>query len=585
MRWSSTAALTCAVTLFTLAICGCTSFLPGKSDGGDQDSGLRELMKVPEPPELIREATVSFGLRPIQVDGVGAVNGLAGTGGPADPSVFRDQLLEEMKRHDVADPNHFLEMEETALVRVRATIPPGARRGDPIDVRVFAPKESRASDLHDGWLLDTRLRQQQLLQNIVRKSEVMAIGMGPLLTRADYTPGEDERLKVEGSILAGGRVQVTRKLGLILRPEYQHAKMASALSGAVNRRFFFFDGTTRRGIAKPLEDDFIEIEVHPRYRDSIPRMMEVVRAIGALPESSDTQTRLADLANRLKNPATAADAALQLEALGESAVPTLLEGLNSTNPELRFYAAESLAYLDRTEAIEPLESAAREVAAFRYPALIALQGLERALSIEALKRLMNERSIETRYGSFCSIRRRVDGKQTLAGQPLGAFWLYSVPSTAPPAVVVSLRESPEIVLFGSTTGINIPDFMMGPGGLMLKRESGQPGRVRISRFQPGKEDKRAIVSNSIAGVLQGIVTVGGGYGDAIAVLRIAKDNGYLSDQLAIDPLPKSLRTYYREDADTESEDRETSDSDGESAGEEDADWIGAGRFESESDDE
>ena len=173
-----------------------------------------------------------------------------------------------------------------------------------------------------------------MLQNVVRQSDVMAIGQGSILTRADHEPNEDETLKNEGRVLAGGRVQVTRKLGLILRPEYQHAKLSKAIADAVNRRLFFFDGTTRRGIATAIEDDFIEIEVHPRYRDNVPRMMQVIHAIGVKAEMSGRQERLADLAQRLQAPETAADAALQLEALGESAVPTLLEGLESSNPEL-----------------------------------------------------------------------------------------------------------------------------------------------------------------------------------------------------------------------------------------------------------
>ena len=88
---------------------------------------------------------------------------------------------------------------------------------------------------------------------------------------------------------------------------------------------------------------------------------------------------------------------------------------------------------------------------------------------------------------------------------------------------------------------------------MIKREPNQPGELRISRFQPGKEDKRTIVSNSIASVIGGIVSVGGGYGDVIAVLRLAKSNGYLSDQFAIDPLPNSVRTYYRDEEGDDSE--------------------------------
>ena len=552
--------LAAAVLVVLLALpCGCNSLV--KSEKEANEAKLQALMQAPEPPDLIREGTIVQGLRPIEVEGVGAVNGLPGTGGPPDPSIYRDQLIEEMKRRDVADPNQFLELDETALARVIASIPPGARRGDNIDIRVVAPKESRSSDLRQGWLLDTRLREQRLLQNVVRQSEVMAIGMGSILTRADFTPSQDEAMQLEGLILSGGRVQISRKLGLILRPQYQHAKLAKSIADAVNRRLFFFDGTTRRGIATAIEDDYIEVEVHPGYRHNVARLMRVIQAISVKPESSGSQQRLADLASRLRDPVTAADAAIQLEALGESAVPTLLEGIQSTNPELQFYAAEALAYLDRVEAIEPLETSVRDVAAFRHPALMALQGIEQQLAIDGLRRLMSEPSIETRYGAFCAIRRRVDGKPMLAGRAMKSFWLYEVSSSAPGAIVVSLRETPEIVLMGKTSPLEIPKFLMLPGGIMIKTDDDRPSELRVSRFQPGKQDQRAVVPNNIAAVAAAIVSVGGGYGDVIAMLRTAKDQGCLQEQLAIDPLPAPIRTYYRDTDDQDTDDQDTDDED------------------------
>lgn len=543
------------LALMILLSGGCNALFPGRFEEAENEAKLRELMRAPEPPDLVRDGTVIQGLRPLRIEGVGAVNALPGTGGPPDPSVFRDQLLEEMKRHDVIAPNQWLETDDTALVRVLALIPPGAKRGDLIDIRVVAPKESRVSDLHHGWLLDTRLREQRMLQNIVRQSDVLAIGQGSILTRADYQPNEDETLRNEGRILSGGRVQVTRKLGLILRPEFQHAKLSKAIADAINRRLFFFDGTTRRGIATAIEDDFIEIEVHPRYRDNVPRMMQVIQAIGIKAEMSGRQERLADLAMRLQSPETAADAALQLEALGESAVPTLLDGLEASNPELRFYAAEALAYLDRVESIEPLEAAAREVAAFRYSSLIALQGVEQQLAIDALRRLTNEPSLETRYGAFCSIRRRIDGKAVLGGSELGPLTLYELPSQSSPAIAVSIEEEPEVVLIGDVHPLEISTFLMLPGGIMLKPDPNHPEElVRISRFQAGEQDRRVIVSTSPDDVIAGVVQVGGCYGDVINMLREAKNQGFIKDQLAINPLPPSVRTYYRDD--TENSDSE-----------------------------
>jgi hypothetical protein len=543
-----------------LMFAGCSSLWRGKTDDVDNDSTLQELMKMPNPPDLIREAAISRGLQSVQVDGVAVVNGLAGTGGPVNPSGYRDQLLEEMKRNKVQDPNQFLELDSTAMVRVRAVIPPGARRGDPLDLRLIAPAESNVTDLHNGWLLDTRLRHQQRLQSNIHQSEVMLIGMGPVVTRADFESGADVSLQHEGMVLSGGRVQETRNLGLILRPEFQHVRMSASLAAAVNRRFFFFDGTTRRGIARAVEDDFIEIEVHPRYHGNEHRLMAVIHATAVEPESSSTQQRLSTLASRLREPATAADAALQLEALGESAIPTLLEGVESTNPELRFYAAQALAYLDRAEAITPLEQAAREVAAFRQPAINALEGMPQQLSVDALRRLMLEASLETRYSAFVSLRHRHDGRRVLSGRKMGdAFTVYQVATDAIPAIVVATREEPEIVLFGKISKVDIPDFLFGSGGIVVKPDPADPGKLRITRFQPNKEDQLANVPSTVQGMLEGIVMVGGGYGDAIKLLRECKHNGYLLEQLAIDPLPHSRRTYFRESVGADEEDDEEDD--------------------------
>ena len=130
--------------------------------------------------------------------------------------------------------------------------------------------------------------------------------------------------------------------------------------------------------------------------------------------------------------------------------------------------------------------------------------------------------------------------------------LYRIPSSASPAVVISIREQPEVVLFGDLGPIQITQFLLGQSGLILKPEPGAQDKIRVSRFRPQQDDRRVVVDNTVEGVVKGIVAVGGGYGDVIQVLRTAKEKNFLADQLAIDPLPKPLRTYYRESEDDES---------------------------------
>ncbi|PHQ31770.1 flagellar biosynthesis protein FlgI [Rhodopirellula bahusiensis] len=546
------------ITLSLTAASGCSSFWKRDQNDEANNPKLAKLLKVPDPPDLVREAAIPHGMQSVRVNGVAIVNALPETGGPALPSGFRDMLLEEMKRKEIPNPNEFLERNDTALVQVRGTIRPGARRGDTLDLEILTPPKTEAIDLHGGWLLDTRLRHQKVLDSAVRSSDVLAVATGPVLTRADHEGEEDGALRVQGSILSGGVVQSDRKLGLVLRPDFQHVKMSAAIAQAINNRFYFFDGSTRRGIAEPIEDDFIQLDVHPRYRHNVARLMAVVRAIGVAPESSNTQVRLTELGERMKLPAKAADAALQLEGLGEPAIPTLLEAVRSSNPELRFYAAEALAYLDREEAVDPLIAAIRAEPAFRAPALKALEDMQHHNVVEGLTRLMDEPSLETRYGGFNTLRNREDGKQKLAGQNLrGTYRLYQVPSTATPAVVVSLRRKPEIVLFGDVQPLQIETFFLGPSGIMI-RSVPESGQLRISRFQAGKDDAFAEVDNTLAAMLEGLTEVGGGYGDALSLLRMAKTQGILPDQLAFDPLPKSLRTYYRNEGSDEDDSDEDS---------------------------
>ncbi|WP_255716323.1 HEAT repeat domain-containing protein [Rhodopirellula halodulae] len=544
--------LVCLTLVLTHAA-GCTSLWNRNKDDDSKNPQLSKLLKVPDPPDLVREAAIPHGMQSVRINGVAVVNALPNTGGPALPSSFREMLLEEMKRNEIPNPNEFLEQTDTALVQVRGVIPPGARRGDVIDLEILTPPKTEATDLHGGWLLDTRMRHQKVLDSAIRSSDVLAIATGPVLTRADHEGDEDGALRVQGSVLSGGMIQNDRKLGLVLRPDYQHVKMSAAIAQAINARFYFFDGTTRRGIAEPIEDDFIELDVHPRYRNNVARLMTVVRAIGVAPESSGTQIRLTKLGEQMKNPAKAADAALQLEGLGEPAIPTLIEAVGSSNPELRFYAAEALAYLDREEAIDPLIAAAQSEPAFRAPALKALEDMDHHNVVDGLKRLLDSPSLETRYGGFATLRDRKDTKHSLAGQNLrGTYRLYQIPSKASASVVVSLHRKPEIVLFGDVQPLKIDTFFLGPSGIMIRKVA-ESGQLRISRFQAGKDDAFAEVDNSLAGILEGLTEVGGGYGDAIALLRMAKTKGILADQLAFDPLPKHMRTYYRDDADGDSE--------------------------------
>lgn len=520
----------------------------GRKDLDEVNLHREKLLKVPEMPDLVKQAAIPHGLNFISVESIAAINGLPGTGGSIPPSPMRDELIEEMKRHDVSDPQLFLERPEIALVRVQAIIPPGARRGDPLDLRILSPPQTSARNLYRGWLLDTRLRQRQLLSGAVRKSDVMVVGTGEVLTRANVENGEDENLKLEGYVLGGGKIQQDRRLGLVIRPEFQHAKLSAKLAHEINQRFYYYNGTAKGGIAKAVEDDFIEIAVHQRYRRNIHRLMAVVGNVYARGENGDIQGRLVDLGRQLNEPMTAADAALQLESLGQSAVPTLLDGMKNPDAEIRFYATEALAYLDRSEAIEPLEAFAADEPAFRYAALIALEAMEGRASLDALQRLLHRDSIEVRYGALRSIRRRSDGQVLMRPTKLGSSVdLYMIASQSSNFIAVSTADRPEIVCYGADAAVRISDFLMGPGGLMIRPDQDHPNQLVVTSFRPGTADRRTTCAANVSGMLEAVVHVGGNYGACVEVLRTAKNRGFIDCGLAIAPLPEAMRDYHRPD--------------------------------------
>ena len=107
------------------------------------------------------------------------------------------------------------------------------------------------------------------------------------------------------------------------------------------------------------------------------------------------------LEQQLGDPLTAANAAMRLEAIGnDQAKRDSQQGLASNDPEVRFYAAEALAYLDETAAVEPLADVARDEPAFRVNALAALSAMDDVMAYDALRALLEVSSAETRYGAF-----------------------------------------------------------------------------------------------------------------------------------------------------------------------------------------
>jgi flagellar basal body P-ring protein FlgI len=511
-----------------------------RSQSPEEDSSAAKKVR------LIGDLASTFGTHSARVHGVGLVTGLRGTGSDPVPSPQRSVLLAEMQRRGVEHPGRVLRSRDTSLVVLRGTLPPGVQEGDRFDIEVWTLPRSQTTSLRSGQVLSSRLKEMAVLaDHRVHEGHVWAVCQGPVMVDPAASGDQDRPLLTRGRILGGGVALKSRPLALVLKPDHQNVLNSARVEKAVNRRFHRFDKGLQAGMATAKTDELVELRVHPRYQNNIDRYLQVVRAIPLRERPAEQQQRLAELRGRLLSPPTAAVAAVELEAVGNEAVDILLEGIRSADPEVRFYSAESLAYLDRHEAAAPLGQAALTQPAFRVFALTALSVLDDYAARDQLQQLLSAASAETRYGAFRALWAMRANDPIVMGEELDGQFSYHVLNTSgPPMIHVTRSRRPEIVLFGKDQQLLAPLMVKAGNEVLVK--STPNGEIAVSRYAVDQPDQRRVVSRDVDDVIRAIVEVGGTYPDVVQALQEAKAAMALSSRFVVDALPRAGRLYTRE---------------------------------------
>jgi flagellar basal body P-ring protein FlgI len=484
---------------------------------------------------LVGSATQPYGLNYVKVEAVSLVTGLEGTGEDPPPSAQRATLLAEMNRRGIENPNQVLASTNTALVIVTGYLRPGIRAGDHFDIEVRTPNKTNTSSLRGGFLLETTLTETAVLGDHVRKGHTLGVANGPVLV--DPNAGKDDpALARKGRVLGGGISSKDRKLGLVINSEQQSFSLSQKIGKAVNKRFYSYIGGNQKGMATPKNDEFIELELHPRYKDNVGRYMRVIRSLAVSESSSELLLRLDLLKRQLADPVTAADAAIRLEAVGdEQAKEILIAGLESQDPEARFYAAEALAYLDETKCVDTLVNIAREEPAFRVHALAALSAMDDGAAYEGLRSLLTVKSAETRYGAFRAMTAMAPTDSLLQGEDMnGKFKLHLLDLEGDSLIHVTSSHKPEIVMFGLNHELRLPLVLDAGPNILVNGLSG--GQIKVSNF--GKTTQQRVVSTSVEEVIRAIVDLGGAYPDVVQMLEQAKESGALVSRFRVNALPE-----------------------------------------------
>ena len=539
-RWRGTLVLSyLCMSLLAPILAGCKALnvRPQSPDGADEKGAEVK---------LVGDLAYPHGMQPIRIEAVGLVTGLPGTGSDPSPSPERAALLEEMQKRGVDHPSRILASPSTELVVLRGFLPAGVRKGDRFDIELRVGPRSDCTSLRGGWLMEAPLREMAVTGNSLsgaklQNGKTLARAQGPVL----IDPSAKGNIELtRGRVLGAAIAAESRDLGLIIKPEYKKSTAAKQIADAINRRFHTFEGGYKDGVAEALTGEYVELKVHPRYKDNIPRYMQVIRSLAVRETSSQHKSRLELLERQLREPITSASAATRLEALDKEGIPILKKGMESSDSEVRFYAAEALAYLDQSEAVAPLAQSARETPAFRAFALAALSAMDDLAAYEALREMLSVTSAETRYGAFRALWAMNSRDPLVKGENLGdQFGFHVLATKGPPMVHLSRSFRSEVVLFGQEQTLRTPLVLEAGPEILVNSQGGD--QITVSRFSATDADQKRVVAPRLEDVIRAIVELGGTYPDVVQALQMAKAKDYLESRLEVDAIPQAGRSYDR----------------------------------------
>ena len=488
-------------------------------------------------PRSVGEICGMVGLDSAKVYGIGLATDLNGTGSAPIESGQREHLQRELRLSNSADNvPELMADKNTELVIVEGRIPPGAQAGDYFDLHVVTMSDSNATSIDSGVLMQTRLRKMANLGNRVKKGSVSATASGPVIIRSLLNDSDDHDDALQATVPAGGKTTIDRHLGLRIHGEEIDQRTALQITQAINKRFHYRTNLGHDGVAEPKTDRKITLKVPQVYRHNIGRYASVLNQLVFAENSGQLKERLSELEAQIGQPTQSGLAAMQLEAIGDEAKPVLQAALLHNDLEVRFHAAEALAYMGDTGGTSELIAAAKADKSYRWHAFAALASMDSRESANTLSEFFNHPEIELRYGAFKAIRKQNQDDPIVTGDYLtNEFFLHEVDTTANPTIHISTRNRAEIVVFGSKASFN-DNFLHVQSGLTIK--SSENGLLAVTAYLPDFTREQRVCTTQAADLIRTLADLGYGFSSQIKILRQASENGSLNAELAINAAPK-----------------------------------------------
>lgn len=497
----------------------------------------------------------------VVLSGVGLVVGLNGTGGGAPPGTYRQILEADLKKKGVDNIKEILNSNEVALVLVSAMIPAGCHKGDPIDVEVTLPPQSKAVSLRGGYLKECVLYNYDSTRNVspgtqradqMMKGHPLATAEGALLV--GFGDGDEAAQLKRGRIWGGGKSAIDRPFYLALNSDQQYVRVAMRVAERVNETFQGQYRGAGSALAEAKTKTVVYLKVPAQYKHNLPRYLRVVRLIPLQEAPNVNSSYRKKLEENLLDPAKTITTALRLEGLGTDSIDILKTGLKSSHALVRFTSAEALAYLGSPACGEELTKLVQDKPVLRSYCLTALASLDEAICHVKLRELLSSSSAETRYGAFRALRALDDRDPTVRGEQLNeSFWLHRVAPDAAPLVHFSTSRRPEVVVFGEEPVLDPPfSFRAGPDFVVSASRDDQ--RCTITRITLESGTKRKQCSLKLSDVLKNLADLGGQYPDVVELLQQADRIQCLNCPVAVDALPMATSIYKLAQANADGED-------------------------------
>jgi flagellar basal body P-ring protein FlgI len=539
--------------LTLVALLGCTSLQTRLQSDDDTERYAIE---------TLRDKVTVGNAMPIPVGGIGLVVGLEGTGGDCPPDSWREILENELRKEGVQDIRKVMTSPDHAMVYVSGVIPPGASKGDSIDLEVLLPRNSRATSLRGGYLHKCYLFNYDFAERLAPSTDPngprgllrghpLVVAEGMLLVGMGNHDEEETASLKRGRIWGGGRCLAPTTFSLILNPNEQYARVAALVAERINETFQAgYRGDPGTSVAEAHDKYSVALRVPPQYRLNTPRFLRVVldipftadpRALSCPlnEKGQDRRSYRQRLADDLLDPAKTVVAALRLEALGQDSKSALKKGLKSAHPLVRFCSAEALAYLGDPEGGNELADAVAHSPTLRAFALTAMASLDEAVCHVRLAELLTSgQEDEVRYGAFRALRTLNPRHKLVQGELLNdSFWLHRVHTNTTPLVHISSMHRAEIVIFGDEPMLK-PDFGLQAGEFVVTAAK-DDDHCWISRLPLHGRPVRRPCSLEVTKVLRTLADMGCMYPEAVALLQQADVGGVLSCRLRCDALPQN----------------------------------------------